>query len=62
MTRMKAIDAEDSVWLKAAYEQFLSDDASNDAEYDRYLSLSLLAPPVFPPPTTVKCGDGKFRQ
>lgn len=30
------MDPEDSVWQRAAYEQFLSDDAEEDAVYDRY--------------------------
>jgi hypothetical protein len=29
-------DAEDAVWRRAAYEQFMSDDAPEDAVYDRY--------------------------
>lgn|GEM_PF-236542 len=30
------MDPEDTTWRKAAYEQFLSDDAEEDAVYDKY--------------------------
>jgi hypothetical protein len=30
------MDPEEAAWQRAAYEQFLSDDAEEDAVYDRY--------------------------
>jgi hypothetical protein len=30
------MDSEDAEWLKAAYEQFLSDDSGEDAIYEKY--------------------------
>jgi hypothetical protein len=30
------MDPEDTAWLRAAHEQFLSDDSDEDAVYDRY--------------------------
>jgi hypothetical protein len=30
------MDPEDSLWRKAAYEQFLSDDSDEDSVYDKY--------------------------
>ena len=30
------MDSEDAEWLKAAYEQFMSDDSEEDAIYEKY--------------------------
>jgi hypothetical protein len=30
------MDPEDTIWRKAAYEQFLRDDSEDDAVYDKY--------------------------
>jgi len=30
------MDPEDADWLKAAYEQFMSDDSEEDAIYEKY--------------------------